>query len=445
MEGHAAGVVRALGLARPPLRAVHAVGVEGLEEVLIGSDHLVAELVQYRQVINHPEATALGSGDEVVVLDRQVGDRHHRHVHLKRLPVGTIVKTDVHARFRSCVQQAIALRIGPQYAGKVELVNAFGDQLPGGTVVRGMVQVRRVIAQLVAGPRYVSAALAEGVNLHAIEHHPLGHPFGRDVRPILTAITRDVEQSVVGAGPDYTLLQGRFCGGKYSTVVFYAGVILRNWSTGRAQFRGIVTGEVRTNDFPALAAIFRHVQVVGGGVQALGVMGREEDREVPLKAVLHTFGAVAHRVVWPYVDGLFLLGAVVEAGQVAAVATAVNDVVVQRIYSDVGTLATSGRFPVALTDGAAIRAVQDPQGAVVLLRAVDAVGEMIVGRYAIKLRGRLVVVGTPVFAGVKAGLRATVVGNDHPLVVFRGNPQIVVITVGSIIGFEGRTASVLLW
>ena len=74
--------------------------------------------------------------------------------------------------------------------------------------------------------------------------------------------------------------------------------------------------------------------------------------------------------------------------------------------------------------------MQDAQGGVVLLCAIDAVGEVVVGGYSVKLRCGLVEVGRPGVAAIEADLTATVIGNNHTGGVFRRNPQVMVVAMG---------------
>ena len=171
-------------------------------------------------------------------------------------------------------------------------------------------------------------------------------------------------------------------------------------------------------------------------------MGGEEDREVPLEAVLHAFGARAHGVVGPNVDGAVQVAVVVESGEESAVAAAVYDVVVDRVGRQVGALAAGGGLPVAFADEAAGGTDVDADGRIVLLGAVDAVGEMVVGGDAVELRGRLVHVGRPGFAGIITDLGAAVVTDDEPAGVLRRDPQVVVVAVWRILRLEGASAIV---
>jgi hypothetical protein len=130
----------------------------------------------------------------------------------------------------------------------------------------------------------------------------------------------------------------------------------------------------------------------------------------------------------------------VDALQEAAVGAAVDHVRVLGVGHDVAALAAGRGLPVAQPDAAAARAAEDAQGRVVLLRAEDAVGEVAVGRDAVDLRGRLVVLAGPGPAAVGADVHAAVVGLDHALRVGGVDPEIVVVAVRRADGGEGLAA-----
>ena len=121
------------------------------------------------------------------------------------------------------------------------------------------------------------------------------------------------------------------------------------------------------------------------------VVRRDEDRRVPLEAVLQVLRRLADRELRPRHDLPRLAGLVVVAGDRAAVAAGEDDVGVLRLRRDPAALAAADGVPVRDADprrpGCATR---DRDGRVVLLRAVDAVREPVVGGDAIELRRRLV-------------------------------------------------------
>src|SRR5512145_1617256 len=90
--------------------------------------------------------------------------------------------------------------------------------------------------------------------------------------------------------------------------------------------------------------------------------------------------------------------------------------------------APGGLFPISNGDAGAGRAAGDLDRRIVLLRAIDVIGEIIVERDAVELRGRLILL-RPVFAAVERDVRAAVVGVDHSVWVVRRDPKVVMIAV----------------
>ncbi len=86
-------------------------------------------------------------------------------------------------------------------------------------------------------------------------------------------------------------------------------------------------------------------------------------------------------------------------------------------------------MPVAGGDGAGVAAAEGGYGGVILLRAVNVVGEVVVDGDAIELGGGLIVFGAPAFAAVEADLCAAVGGFDEAIGILGGDPHVVIVTV----------------
>src|SRR2546428_12147616 len=92
---------------------------------------------------------------------------------------------------------------------------------------------------------------------------------------------------------------------------------------------------------------------------------------------------------------------------------AVDDVGVQRVRRDVAALAGAHRGPVADRDLPEIAAARDPGRPRVLLSAIHAVREGVVGDHVVELRGGLVVPAAPWVTAVEGDDRALVAAHDH--------------------------------
>src|SRR5690606_1157458 len=159
------------------------------------------------------------------------------------------------------------------------------------------------------------------------------------------------------------------------------------------------------------------------------IVRRYKYGKVPLKAILCSLRPMSHRVIGPHIDITLFTGSTIYTGEIATIVSAVNNIIVPRIDSQVTTFAPCGGFPVALGNRPRIRAMEYSYCRIVLLCTIDAIRKMIVGNNTVELCGRLVVICGPVFTTIKRNLRPSVITDDHPLIVLRRNPQVVMVAV----------------
>src|SRR5262249_7725119 len=131
------------------------------------------------------------------------------------------------------------------------------------------------------------------------------------------------------------------------------------------------------------------------------VVTRDEDGLRPVEAVLQVRRLVAVRVVRPHADVLRLPGLRIVAGQDPDVLAGVDGAAVGCRRGGAGRAAAYG-FPVGGGDRAFFAPAANGDRGVVLLRAVDHVGPLIVRGHVVELRGRLVVLPAPRLAPVHA-------------------------------------------
>src|SRR6266852_5056577 len=82
------------------------------------------QLAERRHIIKNPEGTSVRCGDKVVLLHSKVMNRHDRHVQAQRLPVIAVVERNVHAFFRSSVQETFAHRVFAHSTDIVDIADA---------------------------------------------------------------------------------------------------------------------------------------------------------------------------------------------------------------------------------------------------------------------------------------------------------------------------------
>src|SRR5260370_23216043 len=99
---------------------------------------------------------------------------------------------------------------------------------------------------------------------------------------------------------------------------------------------------------------------------------------------------------------------------------------------NVAGVVTVHGVPIRAVDVATVAGGSDTDGRIVLLRAIDAVWEIVVGGPVIKLRGRLIPLRGPIFATVDGGSGAAVVAVADSIGFVGVGPQAVVIAVRSI-------------
>ena len=157
-------------------------------------------------------------------------------------------------------------------------------------------------------------------------------------------------------------------------------------------------------------------------------MRREKDRERPLEAVLHAVRTPSHRVFRPDHHVARGPGRVVVTGEETVVASREDNIGIVRLDRDVAALAPAHRIPVP-AHAELIGAAGNGDGRVVLLRAIDAIGKLIVHGHVIKLGRGLHVLTGPALAPVEGDVRSPVVGLDHVHGVVGIDPHVVVVTM----------------
>jgi hypothetical protein len=309
------------------------------------------------------------------------------------------------------------------------------DRYESPSAVRTAEEVRLVIGQLVSRRREIDRVGVVRRDLDAPDIGEVRHRRRRDVLPGLAAVAGDVNEPVIGRGPDLpppVRRRGERCAGR---VHFRAGVLVRDVASGIPLAALIVEAEVRGNLLPAHALIAAAEYMVATRVQDRAVMRRKDNREGPGEAVSHVLGRDADRLIGPHIHQLDLPGAVVVALQcpgtpgAGADRAAIDNVGIFGIHGDKTALAGAGIGAVAERDRTPLGGARCRDRGVVLLRGIDAIGVLIVDVDAIELRRRLVVDRRPGLAAIDADAGAAVVTLDHPFGVGRIYPEIMIVAV----------------
>ena len=218
--------------------------------------------------------------------------------------------------------------------------------------------------------------------------------------------------------------------------MFGAAGIQSDWAAGGDQLAFVGAGQIRADGFPTAAFVTRAEDVVAGCIEYAGVVGREQDRECPGKAVGKINRAPPRIDLRPYRYQADLLCAMVVALERAAAAgrTAhrayVDDVGVLGVHGDITAFACAGRVTITPRDRTFFGRAGYADTGVVLLGAIDTVRVLVVYCYMVKLAGELIIDGGPGRAAVKRDAGSAVVAFYHAQRILWVDPEVMVVTVG---------------
>ena len=124
-----------------------------------------------------------------------------------------IVKRDVDTELRASVEQSGPVRVLANDAGRLVLrdtVCPVREQRPILSVVVGAVDVRRKVSEQVAVDCEIGSTGLVWAGLDILHPTARCEAFGCDVGPGFAVVARDIDQAVIGTGPDKTFGDGRF-------------------------------------------------------------------------------------------------------------------------------------------------------------------------------------------------------------------------------------------
>ncbi len=130
----------------------------------------------------------------------------------------------------------------------------------------------------------------------------------------------------------------------------------------------------------------------------------------------------------------------VVAGHISLVTARVNDIGIIRADCNVAALAAADLVVVGDRDRTKRRAAGKRNGRVILLRAVDAVGHLIVGDHVIEFACGLVIDRRPALGTVEGHAGTTIMTADHTLPIAGIDPEIVIVAMWNGNLREGRSA-----
>src|SRR5215471_6993245 len=165
-----------------------------------------AGLAQRTDIVKDPERAPVSRRDQVVVLYSEVVNRRIGQVQLQGLPVRTVIDREVHAGLGTGIKQTFDLGVFADGSRVSASRNARTDARPGLAKVVRLIDKRCEIVELVEVHSRVCGTGVEMRSLDDAYKSPFGHVLRRDVFPGLAVIARKLDEAVVGAGPEHSLL-----------------------------------------------------------------------------------------------------------------------------------------------------------------------------------------------------------------------------------------------
>ena len=277
----------------------------GLEQVGVGSQDVVAQLLQRRDVIQDPKAAAVRTDNEIVevLLNREPVHRCVRQVVLQRQPVAPVVERDIESVLCAGIEHPLPRGIFPNnvHVGKHASRDVGTNRAPAPAVVCRLVDVRIEIADLMKVDGDVSRATVVAGRFDVTHRTPRREvgKVGRDVGPCLTTVSRHMHQTVIRAGPDDTRFHGGFGDGEQHGGVGRTDVVRRE-PTGFLLFRFVVGCQVRTDHRPAVPTVGGLMQVLAPHIDLVVVVRRDGDRKSPLETVAQRTRGPSFWIVGPH-------------------------------------------------------------------------------------------------------------------------------------------------
>ena len=209
----------------------------------------------------------MGSRHQVCSLDLQIVNRRDRQAPAHAHPALSVVQAAVDARLGAGEQQPLARRIRAHHAGDLIARKIAVDRLERSPTVRSAEQVRLVVGKLVACCRYVNRVGVVRRDLDAPDIGELRHARWRDILPAVAVVARDMNEPIIGRGPDLARPVRRGSERCACRVHLCPAVFIRDIATGRPLSGNIVETEIRRNFLPAHALVAAAEHMVASRIQ----------------------------------------------------------------------------------------------------------------------------------------------------------------------------------
>src|SRR5258708_595077 len=308
--------------------------------------------------------------------------------------------------------------------GPIVVGQAIADWLPRLTVVGGHINVDVKIVAAMAVEGRVSSTFSVARSNYSANVCPFGntlHLF-RNVLPVLSSITGDLQVSIVGTYPQQVLVGRRLVDGCDRRPHLYAvmprqRVFVRDLAHDWQLVTVLGRGEVGAEPDPAITPVGGFEEIIATIKDGLGGVRRNYNGRVPLEAV--TLPLRGRRP-----NGARFVGIEVAPQDIPVLGFSINNVGIGGIDPRVEPIAAAHRVPVGIGDAARIqRGAWSAPGVVVRQASADVVGLGHVEAKLVELPQGDGVHETPASPSVAAHVDATIAAEDDVVGIVWINPD----------------------
>jgi hypothetical protein len=323
-------------------------------------------------------------------MHHNIVDGHRRQVR-HALPVLPAVERDEQPALRARVQQVQVARVFAHDEHIRFVGQPVGQRLPSLAAVGRLIQVGLEVVEHVAVKRDIGDVRARAGGFHMRDgrvRRQVRHIAGQ-FNPSFAVVRAFPEASVVRADPQQPLLYGRLRKADNRAVVLGGGVFYPHGTARVFLLFGVVGGQVGANDRPSGSEVGGLEDHIPADIHGVGVVGRGDDRCVPVEAVLEFAGGTAVAAARLRADVLLHTCRQVRAQDVAPLRLADDEARVAGVDEAVESVAEADHAPVFVDDAAFLGARPAHPTAVVLQSARHLVeGRLCAAVYLIELPQR---------------------------------------------------------
>ena len=120
------------------------------------------------------------------------------------MPILSIVQRDIDSGFRTDIEEARPHRIFSNHAGNLTVGETPTDCTPRLSIIVRLIQIGLIVIQFVSGDGYIRCRRVVWGGFDIADQRPFKQIGWGDSFPVLSFISRDVDQTIIAASPEDT-------------------------------------------------------------------------------------------------------------------------------------------------------------------------------------------------------------------------------------------------